>query len=189
MRRHRQCLASSWEGPSHVSTRTFTQFVRQSPQEHERKGPVSERKILANRQNALRSTGPKTFQGKSNSRKNPLKHGFYAQDLRTAFPLGIEDPRDFEKLHADLRNEWQPVGVSEESEVEQIAVSLWKRNRQWHFENANQRLELLEVQRHKGSSREDAAVACLLVKRSSPSPRRSVLENYLTPPTLSDCDL
>ena len=164
-------------------------FSDQSPQHHERKRPTSERKILANRQNALRSTGPKTFQGKSNSRKNSLKHGFYAQDLRTAFPLGIEDPRDFEKLHADLRNEWQPVGVSEESEVEQIAVSLWKRNRQWHFENANQRLELLEVQRHKGSSREDAAVACLLVKRSSPSPRRSVLENYLTPPTLSDCDL
>ena len=87
------------------------------------KQPTSERKILANRQNALRSTGPKTFQGKSNSRKNSLKHGFYAQDLRTAFPLGIEDPRDFQKMHADLRNEWQPVGVSEESEVEQIAVS------------------------------------------------------------------
>ncbi len=130
-------------------------FSAPAPQPHERKRPISERKILANRQNALKSTGPKTPQGKSHSRKNSLKHGFYAKDLRTAFPLGIEDPRDFEKLHADLRNEWQPVGVSEEGEIEQIAVSIWRRRRQCHFENADFRLALLEVKRSTKRSKDD----------------------------------
>ncbi len=130
-------------------------FSDSSPEHNGRKRPVSELKILANRQNALKSTGPKTPQGKSYSRKNSLKHGFYAKDLRTAFPLGIENPREFEKLHADLRNEWQPEGVSEESEIEQIAVSLWRRKRQWHFENADFRLALLETQRSSRRSNND----------------------------------
>ena len=138
-------------------------FSAPAPQPHERKRPISERRILANRQNALKSTGPKTPHGKSYSRKNSLKHGFYAKDLRTAFPLGIEDPRDFEKLHADLRNEWQPVGMSEESEIEQIAVSLWRRRRQCHFENADFRLALLEVKRSTKRSNDDEVALRLLM--------------------------
>ncbi len=139
-------------------------FSVPAPQLQERKRPTSERKIKANRQNALKSTGPKTPQGKSNSRKNSLKHGFYAKDLGTAFPLGIEDPRDFEKLHADLRNEWQPVGVSEDSEIEQIAVNIWRRRRQWSFENADFRLALLEAKRsNKRSNDDDDGVALRLL--------------------------
>jgi hypothetical protein len=36
---------------------------------------TSEARIQANRQNALRSTGPKTEAGKERSRQNGLKHG------------------------------------------------------------------------------------------------------------------
>ncbi len=42
---------------------------------------ISPRKIAANRQNALKSTGPKTPQGKAYSRTNALKHGLFAMDL------------------------------------------------------------------------------------------------------------
>ena len=36
---------------------------------------TSARKIESNRQNALRSTGPRTDAGKARSRRNALKHG------------------------------------------------------------------------------------------------------------------
>jgi hypothetical protein len=41
---------------------------------------VSPRKVAANRQNALKSTGPKTPQGKVYSRRNSLKHGLFARN-------------------------------------------------------------------------------------------------------------
>ena len=42
---------------------------------------TSEAKIAANRRNALRSTGPRTPNGKQRSRRNALKHGFAACTL------------------------------------------------------------------------------------------------------------
>jgi len=48
--------------------------------------PVSERKLIALRQNALKSTGPKTPLGKFRSSRNALKHGLYAKfNLALAF--------------------------------------------------------------------------------------------------------
>jgi len=45
---------------------------------------VSERKLKANRENAKKSTGPRTARGKAFSRRNAVKHGLCAKDL---FPL------------------------------------------------------------------------------------------------------
>ncbi len=45
--------------------------------------PTSEAKIAANRRNALKSTGPKTPEGKERSKANALKHGLTAKVLRT----------------------------------------------------------------------------------------------------------
>jgi hypothetical protein len=42
---------------------------------------ISERKLAANRRNAQRSTGPKTVEGKNNSRKNALQHGILARKI------------------------------------------------------------------------------------------------------------
>jgi len=41
----------------------------------ETKRPISARKLQANRNNAKRSTGPRSERGKAASRKNALKHG------------------------------------------------------------------------------------------------------------------
>ena len=42
---------------------------------------TSAKKAQANRQNALKSTGPKTPEGKANVRQNALKHGLLAQEV------------------------------------------------------------------------------------------------------------
>ena len=48
---------------------------------------VSELKLLANRLNAQKSTGPRTEAGKNKSKINALKHGLRAQEL-VILPLG-----------------------------------------------------------------------------------------------------
>jgi len=49
---------------------------------------TSERKRAANRQNAIRSTGPKSEAGKGRSRWNALKHGLLVKEV-TANPIAI----------------------------------------------------------------------------------------------------
>jgi hypothetical protein len=164
-------------------------FSIRSPERHGRKRPASERKVLANRQNALKSTGPKTARGKSYSRRNSLKHEFFAKDLSTAFPFGIEDPREFEKLHGDLRNEWRPVGVCEESEVEQIAVGLWKRQRQWRFENAELRLGLVEVRTRSRRVTYDFKVSYLLACAKEQVKKSGEIPQELKEEILAACPL
>lgn len=53
-----------------------------------RKRPISERKLQANRANAKRSTGPRTEAGKAASCRNALKHGI----LSRALDLPLETP-------------------------------------------------------------------------------------------------
>jgi hypothetical protein len=50
-----------------------------------RKQPASVLKVEANRRNALKSTGPRTAQGKANSRKNAVKHGLFVGRMETSF--------------------------------------------------------------------------------------------------------
>ena len=97
---------------------------------------VSGRKIAANRQNALKSTGPNTSGGKSNSRRNALKHGLFAMDLYIAALTQWENPDEYQKLLDRLTESYQPVGAAEELEVQQIAVCWWRRARAWRYENA-----------------------------------------------------
>ncbi len=40
---------------------------------------IPERKLKANRENAKKSTGPKTIRGKAFSRQNAFKHGLFAR--------------------------------------------------------------------------------------------------------------
>jgi hypothetical protein len=56
---------------------------------------TSFRQVEANRRNALRSTGPKTEQGKRQSRRNAVRHGLRAETV-VATLEDVEDYRAFE---------------------------------------------------------------------------------------------
>ena len=79
---------------------------------------ASDRQIAANRENAQKSTGPRTDEGKRKSRLNPIKHGMYcaASTLRQ-----LEGGKDFENLIESFRQDIRPHGALQEALVEQLA--------------------------------------------------------------------
>lgn len=96
---------------------------------------ISERKLKANRENAKKSTGPRTARGKAFSRWNSVEHGFFVNYI-TDFEALREDPSNFQDLLNGLRDHYQPVGRIEEVEVERIAICSWRLKRAWRYENA-----------------------------------------------------
>ena len=87
--------------------------------------PVSEAKIAANRRNALKSTGPRTIQGKRCSSLNAVTHGLRAE---TVVVLD-EDPQELE----DRRVAWHecllPANDVEERLVDAAVVYTWQQDR------------------------------------------------------------
>jgi hypothetical protein len=91
--------------------------------------PVSLKKAEANRRNAQLSTGPKTDAGKAASRLNAVKHGLLAKEIVITRGDFQEDEQEFALLLERLREEKHPVGISEELEVQKIAICYWRRAR------------------------------------------------------------
>lgn len=92
---------------------------------------TSQQKIEANRRNSLRSTGPKTAEGKNIVRQNALKHGILSRDL--VIP-GTEDESQFEELHRQIMTELRPVGPIEENLAEEIISCQWRLKRVRRYE-------------------------------------------------------
>ena len=85
----------------------------------------SEKQIAANRANALKSTGPRTDEGKAAVRLNALRHGLYAS---TAVLPG-ESREEFEQLCDAVEAEWQPETPTASFFAERIAVCQWSMRR------------------------------------------------------------
>lgn len=86
---------------------------------------TSDKKAQANRQNSLKSTGPKTLEGKAAVRYNAMKHGLLSQDVL----LPGEDESALRELAALLRDELQPVGELESLLVDRIIAAHWRLRR------------------------------------------------------------
>ena len=119
------------------------------PANPSRKPPASERRIQANRRNALRSTGPKTDRGKRTVARNAIKHGFLAREVVITAGDGKESSEEFHDLVKQLWEYHQPIGVVEESLVQTIATCWWRKARVIRAENGEirKRLDTLEVDR------------------------------------------
>jgi hypothetical protein len=68
------------------------------------KRSISERKRNANRNNALRSTGPKTTQGKRNVSRNATKHGIFSAETLITAGDGKESAEELSALLEDCGN-------------------------------------------------------------------------------------
>ena len=86
--------------------------------------PVPAHKILTNRLNAGRSTGPKTPQGKANSRGNATKHGLLAGEVVLASPDGRN--REYAKFLTQLRGHFKPANILEDLLVQRIVTCFWR---------------------------------------------------------------
>jgi hypothetical protein len=81
----------------------------------------TEKQIKANRQNAQKSTGPRTDEGKAAVSQNAVKHGLFTNSI-----IFGENEDDFEAFHNEMLAELDPVGAVETTMAERI-VSLWWR--------------------------------------------------------------
>lgn len=89
-------------------------------------GNISEKKLAANRKNALKSTGPKSVIGKARSSRNSLKHGI----LATAPILPKLENRGAWKEHLDgLFKSIAPVGYLEQMLTVRLAIVSWRLSR------------------------------------------------------------
>jgi len=82
---------------------------------------ISEKQQQANRQNAQKSTGPKTPEGREAIRFNALTYG-----LRTRQTiLERENAREYSELWDELDAEWQPQTRTERIYLETMVTSQW----------------------------------------------------------------
>lgn len=98
---------------------------------------TSFRQIEANRQNALRSTGPNTEDGKRRSRKNALRHGLSAETVVEI----VEDIDDYKGFEAAVIADYDARSAVERELVLRLASLLWRLRRSTAIET-----ELLTIQ-------------------------------------------
>ena len=83
------------------------------------------KRAAANRQNAAKSTGPRTPEGKAASRKNRLAHGLCSSSLL----LHGEDPADFDALRQQLHQTFAPATPEETLLTYQLVEATGRLNR------------------------------------------------------------
>ena len=86
---------------------------------------TSSKQLQANRQNALKSTGPRSPVGKMIASLNSTRHGFYS----TSVLLPQEDREEFLRLARHLVSAYTPGDVLEEESVRSIIETHWQLRR------------------------------------------------------------
>jgi hypothetical protein len=114
---------------------------------------TSLRQIEANRHNnALKSTGPKTEQGKRRSRKNALRHGLTAETVIEP----LENPQEYRAFEDAIVAEYQPQTPVEQEFVHRLASLFWRLRRATSIETGLLRMQS-EILHAFRSSRQNAA--------------------------------
>src|ERR1700757_3268620 len=83
---------------------------------------ISDKQLEANRRNALKSTGPKTGEGKARSSMNALRHGLTA--AQAVLPHENED--DYEKIREGMLESYAPENPAEQALVEELVIAYWR---------------------------------------------------------------
>ena len=93
---------------------------------------ISDKQQQANRQNAQKSTGPVTPEGKEAIRFNALTYGLRTRE--TIFPL--ENAKEYSDLWDELDADWQPQTRTERLYLETMVTSQWLLKRLAHSEKS-----------------------------------------------------
>jgi hypothetical protein len=86
---------------------------------------TSFRQIEANRRNAQLSTGPKTEEGKSRSRRNAVRHGLTAETVIVA----LESAEDYAAFEMAVTSDYDARTAVERELVLRLASLLWRLRR------------------------------------------------------------
>jgi len=86
---------------------------------------ATEKQIQANRENAKKSTGPRTDEGKHRVSRNGLKHGL----LSTVCVIPGESPADYDKHLSKFQEQYWPSNPFEHALVRQMADAEWRLQR------------------------------------------------------------
>ena len=98
---------------------------------------TSFRQFEANRRNALRSTGPKTEEGKRRSRLNAVRHGLTAETV----VRHLEDAEDYKAFEATIIADYCAETAVARELVLRLASLLWRLRRATAIET-----DLFEIQ-------------------------------------------
>lgn len=104
----------------------------------------SRTQIEANRRNALKSTGPRTPEGKANSARNALQHGL-ASISPLSF-LAIEDRSAFERMLHGYILKYQPAHADEVDLLTDAVFCKWRQHRLWIIEAQAIEMDVAEHQ-------------------------------------------
>jgi len=85
----------------------------------------TESQIIANRENSLKSTGPKTAAGKAKVSRNAVKHGFTSNEIVVA----EEERENFEYLRDSLIVSVCPANTPEQLVFSQLLYAAWNLER------------------------------------------------------------
>jgi hypothetical protein len=86
---------------------------------------TSWQQFQANRLNALKSTGPRTEEGKRISRRNALRHGLTAETVID----GLEDDEDYRGFEAAIIADYDAKTAVERELILRLASLLWRLRR------------------------------------------------------------
>jgi hypothetical protein len=98
---------------------------------------TSLRQLEANRLNALNSTGPRTENGKQQSRRNALKHGLTAETVIEP----LENPEEYRAFEEAIVSEYLPQTPVERELVHRLASLFWRLRRATSIETGLLRMQ------------------------------------------------
>jgi hypothetical protein len=93
---------------------------------------LSEKQLIANRNNCLKSTGPRTPEGKRSASRNAVRHGLLSDSAEVL--LKGENHDEFDSFHQNLLINLDPQGQLEVLLAERITGFFWKLKRAGRME-------------------------------------------------------
>jgi hypothetical protein len=133
------------------------------------KKPVSEKQLIANRLNSMKSTGPRTPEGKARSSMNNCQSGMRSEkDV-----LPGEDGALYEQRRAGFSRALAPSDAVQQALVDRFARLEWRGQRGETVEEARAELKIRDVV--ENAERRDAAEAAQLAAGLDESPENQAL--------------